>query len=316
MQKLYICMYHYIRDLEYSRFPKLNGMDSKLFEQQLQFFAEKFNVIKMEELIEAVNGNGALPDKALLLTFDDGYADHYMTAFPLLIKYGMQGSFFVPGKVIDKKSLLDVNKVHFILASAPIDELVHDLKGLLDDKKNSYDLPDVEKLWGIYAKENRFDSADVVFVKRVLQMGIPEKLRAELTSILFERYVDSSEERFANDLYMNTDQMRMMKMEGMFFGIHGYNHLWLGNSPIEESKRDIDRALRVMEEFINQSCWVMNYPYGDSNEELIDYISDRGCALGLSTEVRIANVGLDNSYTLPRFDCNDFPPKSNNYENG
>ena len=47
---------------------------------------------------------------------------------------------------------------------------------------------------------------------------------------------------------------------------------------------------------------------------MIKYIRERGCKLGLSTEVRRALIGTDNQYALPRWDCNDFFPKSDNWE--
>lgn len=61
---------------------------------------------------------GGLPEKALLLTFDDGYIDNYTYALPLLEEFGFQGSFFIPRKTFVTHQLLDVNKIHYILASA------------------------------------------------------------------------------------------------------------------------------------------------------------------------------------------------------
>ena len=55
----------------------------------------------------------------------------------------------------------------------------------------------------------------------------------------------------------------------------------------------------------------MNYPYGSYDDRVIKYISELGCCLGLTTEVQRADIRMDDRYKLPRFDCNDFPPKSN-----
>ena len=65
-----------------------------------------------------------MPEKALVLTFDDGYLDHYSFVLPILKAHQMQGSFFMPGKTFAEDTLLDVNKIHFILASAKESELV------------------------------------------------------------------------------------------------------------------------------------------------------------------------------------------------
>ena len=46
-----------------------------------------------------------------------------------------------------------------------------------------------------------------------------------------------------------------MKREGMFIGLHGYDHYWLGNLAEQEMKADIDKALEVMGEFVDGDNW-------------------------------------------------------------
>lgn len=315
MKRLYIVMYHYTRDLPHSRYPNIKGLDYKLFEQQLIFFRENFHVVTMEEVLAVMENGGVFPDNALLLTFDDGYIDNFTVALPLLRKYGMQGSFFIPGKTFTENVLLDVNKIHFILASAPEKELKDDLLDLLNqyrrDAGSGY--PSNEELYKRYAVPNRFDSGDVVFVKRILQTAIPEEIRSEIASALFKKYVGLCENDFSRELYMNRDQIRCLKENGMFIGLHGYDHYWLGNLGREEMERDMEKALGVMDEFIDRDRWVMNYPYGNYNEDVLKYIAGRGCRMGLTTQVRAADLERDDPYRLPRLDCNDFPPKSNRY---
>ena len=316
-QKLSISMYHYTRDLEHSRYPQIKGLAYDLFEQQLQFFEKNFSVVTMEEVIKAIDGRGELPDNALLLTFDDGYIDNFTVAMPLLKKYSMQGAFFIPGKTFTENVLLDVNKVHFVLASADNPkELVNDIYTLLDEARKTSEYKDIPSNAGLYAQygiANRFDCADVVFCKRILQTAIPEKLRNEMSSKLFAKYVGLSESNFARELYMNHDQIKCMKDNGMFIGLHGYDHYWLGNLKEDEMKGDVDKALNVMSDFINKDAWVMNYPYGSYNQNVIDYIKSKGCVLGLTTIVNNADLTEENRFTLQRLDCNDFPPKSENY---
>ena len=86
----------------------------------------------MEELIESVKNNLKLPSKALLLTFDDGYADHFNNVFPVLKEYNIQGSFYIPAKTVIDHQVLDVNKLHFILASETnFIKIIDDIKKLL-----------------------------------------------------------------------------------------------------------------------------------------------------------------------------------------
>lgn len=113
-------MYHYTRDIVHSRYPQIKGLDTNLFRQQIEYMKNNFNIVTMEQVIDAVEGKSELSEKALLLTFDDGYIDNYTFAFPILEEFGIQGSFFIPGKTFTTHQLLDVNKIHYILASADI----------------------------------------------------------------------------------------------------------------------------------------------------------------------------------------------------
>lgn len=311
--KLYVVMYHYTRDLANSRYPKIRGLDVELFKQQLDFFEKNFNVITMEKVISVWNsGGGLFPDNALLLTFDDGYIDNYLVAFPLLKSHGFQGSFFIPGKTFAENDLLDVNKIHFILACADNSkELMQDVLNEIDN----FELENISKseLIEKYAKANRWDDKETIFVKRILQTALPEEIRIKISSRLFEKYVGIDEHKFARELYMNREQIKLMKDSGMFIGLHGYNHYWLGNLPQEKMQADIDKMLETMSNFIDPQCWVLNYPYGNFNENILNYIEGKGCKLGMTTEVRVADKTADNRFLLPRLDCNDFPPKSYNY---
>lgn len=313
MNRLYVAMYHYTRDLENSRYPEIKGLDYGLFKQQLDFFEQNFHVVTMEQVLDAWHG-GTLPDKALLLTFDDGYIDNYLFAYPVLKAHGMQGSFFVPGKTITENVVLNVNKVHFILACADIKEIKKSLLVKMESYRGNFAYPDTDELWNTYAVANRFDSQDVVFVKRMLQTVLPEELRGIIATEMFAEFVGLEEGKFSHELYMNRDQIRQMKNDGMFFGIHGYEHYWLGNLETDQMKQDIGKALEIMGEFIERDAWVMNYPYGSYNENVIEYVKSKGAKLGLTTDVRVAEVGKNSPFEIPRLDCNDFPPKSENYK--
>lgn len=312
---LYIVMYHYVRDLKHSRYPNVKGLDIELFRQQIAYLKAHFSVVRMEEVLAALDGQSVLPENAVLLTFDDGYIDHFTYAMPILEEEKVQGSFFIPGKTFDTHNLLDVNKIHYILAAADIRSLLTDVFERMDHYRGrEFDYPANAELFEKYAVANRFDSKETIFVKRVLQTVLPERVRNLISSDLFERYVGVSEEVLAYELYMSREQIRTMKRHGMHIGIHGYDHYWLGNLPAEQMEEDISKALEVMGELIDTDNWVMNYPYGNYSKDVVEYIRQKGCKMGMTTEVRAVDPAMEDRYLLPRFDCNDFPPKSENYK--
>lgn len=315
MNKVYIVMYHYVRNLKGSRYPNIKGLDYALFKKQIQFFSQKFNVIAMEDIIRYYTEGYSLPQNALLLTFDDGYIDNYTYVWPILLEYKMQGSFFIPAKTFCENCLLDVNKIHFILASTSIDNLCRELYEQLNYYRGGkWNYPSNEELFNKYAVANRFDTKEIIFFKRILQVVLPEELRSIISSNIFKKYVGISEEVMAQELYMNYDQMRLIKKQGGFFGIHGYNHYWMNYLGKDELLMDIDLALHSMGELVDKKEQVINYPYGSYSAEIIEWIQGKGCVLGLSTDVKVANLEEENRFALPRLDTNDFPPKSERFQ--
>ena len=108
-QPLTVVMYHYVRRIAESRYPEIKGLELELFVEQLEFFSKHYNVVTMEQVLAAKYRNQALPEKALLLTFDDAYAEHFTHVYPILKQMGMQGSFYVPAKtVLEHLSLIHI----------------------------------------------------------------------------------------------------------------------------------------------------------------------------------------------------------------
>lgn len=70
----------------------------------------------------------------------------------------------------------------------------------------------------------------------------------------------------------------------------------------------------IMWNDIDKDPWVMNYPYGSYNDQVINYIEGNGCKMAFVTKNRISIVGKDNRFEVSRLDCTDFPPISNNWK--
>jgi peptidoglycan/xylan/chitin deacetylase (PgdA/CDA1 family) len=66
------------------------------FEKQMNYLANNgFNVITAEQFIEYKRIKGKIPPKSMIISFDDGYRDNYLNAFPSLVKHNFKGTFFV-----------------------------------------------------------------------------------------------------------------------------------------------------------------------------------------------------------------------------
>jgi peptidoglycan/xylan/chitin deacetylase (PgdA/CDA1 family) len=67
------------------------------FEEQMAYLAYNgYHTVKIMDLVAAVEGRKSLPEKPVVITFDDAWIDCYVSAFPVLQRYGMIASFFIP----------------------------------------------------------------------------------------------------------------------------------------------------------------------------------------------------------------------------
>ena len=304
-----IIMYHYVRDLKHSRYPEIKGLDVKLFKEQIQYILKYYQVIRMEELIEAVKNKKKLSNNSLLLTFDDAYKDHFEFVFPILDELDIQGSFFLPAKAIQEHKVLDINKIHFVLASVKDkNQIISNIYTMLDKFRQEYHLESNEYYYNKLASDERFDTKEVIFIKIILQRELPEKLRNLIVNFLFNKYVSKNEDSFSRELYMNIDQIKCIRRKGMYIGSHGYDHYWLNTLSKEQQKKEIELSLEFLKKIdVSIKDWVMCYPYGAQNESLLSLLQGYGCSLGLTTQVGIADLSKGCPFILPRLDTNDLP---------
>lgn len=320
VNKLTVVMYHYVRDLKNTRYPEIKGLDTECFKEQIGYLKKNYNFVKIEEVINAFNCGRAelLPKHPVLLTFDDAYADHFNTVFPILEQEKIQGCFYAPVKAVTEHTVLDVNKIHFILASTPkekIPYLINEIKLLLNQYRDEYGLLTFDEYFNELGIAGRFDSKEVVFIKRLLQVKLEEGLRSRITNILFQSVVGIDEATFSRELYMSKDQIKCMVDCGMHFGSHGYDHYWLNSLSKEKQEFEIKKSIEFIKEVGGDpDNWTICYPYGAHDDKTIELLKENGCKLGLTTRVDLADPSQNNGdliYKLPRLDTNDIPKDAN-----
>ena len=84
------------------------------FEKDLQLLKEKgYQSVTVKQLIDYSQGEGDIPEKAILITFDDGQETLYEYALPLLEKYGFTAVGFVVGALADYYTEIDDHNLNY-----------------------------------------------------------------------------------------------------------------------------------------------------------------------------------------------------------
>lgn len=304
-----VIMYHYVRDLLYSRYPGIKGLDITKFERQMNFVKTNYNVIRMEDFIDALQNKFKLPKNAAILTFDDGYIDHFTQVLPILLNNNFQGSFYIPARILNEVKVLDVNKIHFILEKcSDVGLLIKDIFFFLDKFRDDYNLESNEYYYNKLAISNRFDSSNIIFVKRILQSELSENLREVIVNFLFDKYMDVSEHIFFKELYLSYDQIRMMFKCGMHIGAHGYNHIWFEKSDNKVQEFEIVKSVSFLDDLgVHPDYRTLAFPYGSYNEITIELLKKYNFKCAFTTKPADIRMFIDNNFAFPRFDTNDIP---------
>ena len=307
--RLTVVMYHYVRPIVGSRYPLIKGLELSAFEGQLDYLQRHHQCVTARQVIAHARGEERLPPDPVLLTFDDGYADHFRHAFPALRRRRLTAAFFPPSCTAVDRVVLDVNKIHFLLATCPdVAELVSVIESAVDASREELELASLADYRSRYYVANRFDSAAVNYVKRMLQRGLPFPLRHCIASELFARFVSRDERDFAEELYLDVKDLREMVAAGMEVGSHGDTHQWLDSLDAEGQRDDIARSLRLLDEVgLPRRDFLFCYPYGAHNDATLHVLDKLGCGAAFTTEVALADPSPFKLLRLARLDTNDLP---------
>lgn len=121
-----ILMYHHVNDLPPSvrdSYLRELTVSSTQFRQQLAFLAARgARTVGLAELLDYLNGGPPLPERPVILTFDDGYEDNYRVAYPLLRQAGLTGTFFVVANLVGKPGYMTWDQLREMQANGMVIE--------------------------------------------------------------------------------------------------------------------------------------------------------------------------------------------------
>ena len=299
-------MYHYVRSIKKSDYPNLNGLEFSDFKKQILFFKKNFNLLSNDQFIEIINSKKLPKKKSILLTFDDGYLDHYQYVYPFLKKHNLSANFYPSIMCIKNKKVLDVNKVHFILEKEKNKEKILSLI-FLYIKKYLNKTPEQIKINKINLT-SRYDDKKTILIKRLLQNHIPLPFREKIVNKLFGDIVNISEKEFSEKLYMNKKHIQELYKNNFTIGSHGYNHYWWGKLNEDEQEIEIKKSINYLKKIqVFDKNFSVCFPYGSYNLQTLNLLNKYKIKFALTTEVgKVNNKNIANVLELPMFDTNDF----------
>lgn len=199
------------------------------FEADLVYLKGRFHLASYGELRA-----GTAPPNSVVVTFDDGLAECFSVARPLLLKHGVPCIFFVSPPHLDNQRMYSFERASLAIdrmAGMAAGEAERALQGVGELVGRSFgDLPDFAR-W-ITSWIRTLD----VEAERTLD-GICEWLGVEVVGYLRE-----------HSPYLTREQVRSLAEDGFTIGAHGLRHVALGAFPAEEIRREVVDSCREVVE--------------------------------------------------------------------
>jgi peptidoglycan/xylan/chitin deacetylase (PgdA/CDA1 family) len=298
-------MYHYVR-AESPELPYFKQLHVDDFRKQLDWFQENDRLLSLEEF-EAIMQGAEVPEDGVVLTFDDGFMEHYDAVMPELLSRGTFGIFYLSTAVYCRPKLLDVHRIHYLLGRFGGVQTLERLLPLLKDEVLSHSHVDAfRKL--TYARQD--NDAATTQVKRVLNYFVSYAYRER---ILDELMAGVDEASLANAFYVRPEHIAEMQARGMMIGSHSVSHRVFSKLEPKEQKEEIAASFRCLERLAGGlKHRTFCYPYGgfySFTEETERLLREANCRFAFNVEPR--DIGkediLKRPMALPRYDCNQFP---------
>lgn len=278
--RLSILIFHRVLEQPDPLFP--GEATVQTFDMQMALLKSIFNVLPLPEAITRLKA-GTLPARAAAITFDDGYADNYTHALPILQKHGLHATFFIATAYLNGGRMFNDTVIESIRRT-PLLKL--DLSDL--------DLG-IHELGSFPAKAKAI--GEILPKIKYLHPNKREDTAAEFS-------IRAGVEHLPDDLMMTTAQLQGMHAAGMEIGGHTHRHPILAKLTAAEAQTEIAQGKKLLEEMLGTRVRLFAYPNGKPGTDYLpqqaEIVRELGFEAAVSTE-RGASTISSHMHQLPRF---------------
>lgn len=271
-------------------------VDTGVFEKHVQFLQEHFSVLSFHELLARwKTGDWDNSRRYCVITFDDGWLDNYRNAYPILRRYRVPATIFLPTNFVGTDEWFWPEKVSCLIRA-----MLSEGDGENRRSKGSSVLGQFLK---IEKKSipvvSQSEAARQAFADDIVEQSkslSPEIIAEFITVLKSELKVSFPQER----VLMNWEEIAHMSGNGVSFGSHSCSHRILTKLSMEEVTAELEESQRVLQDRTRNYVPVFCYPNGNCNQDIQTLVQE--CGYQAATGVRAGVEGRqpDNKFELRR----------------
>lgn len=280
-----ILMYHSVQhDPERYAHSIGAGHTTTVFERQMELVATRYNPVTLEDIYAFLKEGRRLPPRAVAVTFDDGFADNFQFAAPILSRFGVQAAFYLTVGLIGTNRAPWYCRLRYAFEST---------------RKTAWQNPKNGQVRNLSTSPDRNDVLLQAFETCAPMAGA--RLEAAVSSIENELEVESLAPQ--QPLMMNWEQARKLRDAGHVVGSHTLTHPNVAYLDAEQARTELTESKRRLEQELARSVVHFSYPHPALNPHWNDSTVALTAAAGYLTAVTTSGGPVrrgDNALALHR----------------
>ena len=259
------------------------------FEQQVDYLKKNYDPINFSDLEQIANVPSSCPARPVIITFDDGFTDNFINAYPILKSHGVTATFFVTTDYVNKEELYWFDKVALLIFQAEPGSVL-ELSGVKFEVGKS---PRQTLINDVLDRMKKLENAE----------------RIKETEKLFRDFeIDLSSPTAQLSLPMKWCQLRQMAGDGMSIQSHSHTHPIL--SKLEQSQDilyELTKSKETIEREIGTTCSTIAYPVGNAStydQRVLSSLPQAGYRYACSYIAGINELPRGVEYELKRIHIN------------
>jgi peptidoglycan/xylan/chitin deacetylase (PgdA/CDA1 family) len=306
-----ILMYHRVAEADSD--PWSLCVSPQHFAEHLEVISKYRNPISLRELTSKLDNNRSL-DRAIAITFDDGYADNLYNAKPVLEKYHIPATVFVTTGSIDRKHEFWWDELdRLLLQPGTLPQL---FQFIINEKSYCWNLATSAHYTTTDALQYRHWRMEIPidptprhtlyrFLYQQLQF-LPDRERKQ---ILESIRVYIKIEPLVRTTHRTLNQLELLTLElggAIEIGAHTVTHPFLAQMTLAEQQQEVQQSKDALEEILGHEVISFSYPNGSYALETISIVRQIGFNCACSSISNKINPRNTNNCLLPRFMVEDW----------
>lgn len=211
-----------------------------IFHAQMELLAREFRPISLDEAMKHIRNGSDLPRRSVVVTFDDGYADNYEVAMPVLNQAGVPATFYVTVDCVENKRLPWPSRLRFAFRKTKLSAWRDS-----DGKKWPLNLPAEREAAFLRSCDECCQLSGAAQEKFVV--GVERELEAEIPCQ-------------QDSVMLSYEQMRGLQRHGHIVGSHTMTHPNMAYLKAEEAIRELEESKRRLELNLETPIRHFSYP--------------------------------------------------------